>query len=253
MSDVADDVLIRATNIGVTRFGKAILMGTSLAVCRGEIVTLIGPNGAGKSTLVKVVLGLIKADAGETFKSAGLTIGYMPQKLSLDPSLPLTVQRFVSLAEKNIFRARSDRALECLALTGTETLRKHSMHSLSGGELQRVLLARALYNQPQLLVLDEPVQGVDVNGQAAIYQLITELRDRWHCGVLMISHDLHLVMAATDRVICLNHHVCCEGHPDSISSHPEFLQLFGTQRGAIAPYTHHHDHHHDHFDAAHHD
>jgi zinc transport system ATP-binding protein len=199
-----------------------------------------------------VVLGLIKADAGETFRHPELTIGYMPQKLSLDPSLPLSVQRFVSLAEKSVFRTHSQRVLECLSLTGTEKLRKRSMHSLSGGELQRVLLARALYNQPQLLVLDEPVQGVDVNGQAAIYQLITQLRDRWNCGVLMISHDLHLVMAATDRVICLNQHVCCEGHPDSVSSHPEFLQLFGTGHGGIAPYTHHHDHHHDHFDAAHH-
>lgn len=247
-ADSAADYLIRANGVQVNRLGKDILYNTHLAVNHAEIVTLVGPNGAGKSTLVKVLLGLMKPSAGTIETKAGLSIGYMPQKLNIDASLPLTVERFILLAEKRAFGKNSQLITDCLALTGTEKLKKQAMQSLSGGELQRVMLARALYSKPQLLVLDEPVQGVDVGGQAAIYKLIGQIRDQWRCGVLMISHDLHLVMAATDRVVCLNQHVCCEGHPDSVSNDPEFLKLFGENSAmAIAPYTHHHDHSHDDF------
>jgi zinc transport system ATP-binding protein len=240
--------LINAKGICVTRLGKNILRDAELTVQAGEIVTLVGPNGAGKSTLVKVMLGLEQADIGQVEKRSGLSVGYMPQRLHLDATLPLSVKRFISLAERSFFAQNQERIDQCLALTGTEKLKKRAMTSLSGGEFQRVLLARAFYNKPQLLVLDEPVQGVDVGGQAAMYELIHRIREEWGCGILMISHDLHLVMAATDRVVCLNQHVCCEGHPDSVSAHPEFLRLFGESTEAeVAIYTHEHDHQHDHF------
>ncbi len=234
--------LVAANNICYHRNGRDILRDAALAINPGEVLTIIGPNGAGKSTLVKILLGLIKADSGHVNRSPQLRIGYMPQKLSLDPSIPLTVVRFLELAggEKNTIE-------ECIELTGIDSLRQRPMQTLSGGELQRVLLARALYRRPQLLVLDEPVQGVDVGGQSALYRLINHIRDRFSCAVLMVSHDLHLVMARTDRVICLNQHVCCEGHPDSVSTHPEFLRLFGESTDAeVAIYTHEHDHQHDH-------
>jgi len=217
--------LVSAKGIYVTLDGKSILKNANIDIHSGEVVTLIGPNGAGKSTLIKVILGLLKADSGEVTRRELLRIGYMPQKLFVDSSLPLTVKRFLSLAGKQ------NRSIDdCLALTGTASLKNQYVQSLSGGELQRVLLARALFRDPQLLVLDEPVQGVDVSGQSALYKLIDDIKIQTGCGILMVSHDLHLVMAATDRVVCLNQHICCEGSPDNISSHPEFLQLFGESR-----------------------
>jgi len=233
--------LVSAKGIYVTLDGKSILKNANIDIHSGEVVTLIGPNGAGKSTLIKVILGLLKADSGEVTRRELLRIGYMPQKLFVDSSLPLTVKRFLSLAGK-----QSRSIDDCLALTGTASLKNQYVQSLSGGELQRVLLARALFRDPQLLVLDEPVQGVDVSGQSALYKLIDDIKIQTGCGILMVSHDLHLVMAATDRVVCLNQHICCEGSPDNISSHPEFLQLFGESRDpSIAVYSHHHDHTHD--------
>ena len=237
------EVLIALTGINYRRHQKDILQDAALTVNRAEIVTLIGPNGAGKSTLVRIAIGLLSPDAGRVEHVPNLTIGYMPQKMSIDPSFPLSVERFLSLAGKD-----RDRIDECLALTATEKLRRQPLHSLSGGELQRVMLARAMYRRPQLLVLDEPVQGVDVAGQSALYRLIGKIRSDTGCGVLMVSHDLHLVMAATDRVVCLNQHVCCEGHPDHVAHDPAFLHLFGdAQVSGVAHYTHHHDHNHDHF------
>lgn len=239
------DFLIKARGLGVTRNGRQILQRADLTLQAGKIVTLIGPNGAGKTTLVRAVLGLIKADEGELTKAPDLRIGYMPQKLHLEPSLPLTVARFLALGGK----PRADLG-EILELTGIDKLIKMPMQSLSGGETQRVLLARALLRDPQLLVLDEPVQGVDVTGQSALYALINEIRNRRQCGVLLVSHDLHLVMATTDTVICLNQHVCCEGHPEQVTNDPAYLALFGEAIGTANPpqvaiYTHHHDHQHD--------
>lgn len=234
--------LLSGCDIGFRAGDRHILHRASLAVNSGELVTLIGPNGAGKSTLIRILLGLQAPTSGRVVRAPDLVMGYMPQRLQLDPTLPLTVERFLTLAGRD--KTRLD---ECLTLTGVPGLKRQSMHELSGGELQRVLLARALYRKPNLLVLDEPVQGVDVSGQSALYDLIGRVRDQSGCGVLMVSHDLHLVMAATDRVVCLNQHVCCEGHPDTVSAHPEFLQLFGkTRESGVAIYTHHHDHTHEH-------
>ncbi|MEX1033954.1 MAG: zinc ABC transporter ATP-binding protein ZnuC [Cellvibrionaceae bacterium] len=233
--------LIAAEHIYLRRGGRILLEDASLSISAGEAVTLIGPNGAGKTTLIRVILGLLKPDRGTVRRPNDLRIGYMPQRIAIDPSLPLTVERFLSLLGKDASQLQ-----RCLDWTGTAHLRHQAVQALSGGELQRVLLARALYCNPQVLVLDEPVQGVDVSGQATLYQLIHQIKEETGCGILMVSHDLHLVMAATNRVVCLNRHVCCEGSPDSVSNNPEFLQLFGEVKAAgVAVYTHHHDHSHD--------
>ncbi|HOY23063.1 MAG TPA: zinc ABC transporter ATP-binding protein ZnuC [Cellvibrio sp.] len=239
--------LIHAQGVGVIRNGRHLLKNADLTLEAGKIVTLIGPNGAGKTTLVRSVLGLIKIDEGKIECAPALRIGYMPQKLHLDASLPLNVERFLLLGGQ----ARVNLA-EIQQLTGIEKLSKTPMQLLSGGETQRVLLARALLRDPQLLVLDEPVQGVDVSGQSALYALINDIRKARNCGVLLVSHDLHLVMATTDTVICLNQHVCCQGHPDTVTNDPAYLALFGAglaettgAKPQVALYHHHHDHQHD--------
>jgi len=239
------EFLIRARALSVTRNGRQILRKADLDIAPGKIVTLIGPNGAGKTTLVRAVLGLIQVSEGSLEKAPGLRIGYMPQKLHIDASLPLTVGRFLALGGPPRVNLS-----EILQLTGIDKLVDMPIQSLSGGETQRVLLARALLRDPQLLVLDEPVQGVDVAGQSALYALINEIRNQRQCGVLLVSHDLHLVMATTDTVICLNQHVCCHGHPEQVTNDPAYLALFGDAVGAlvapqVAIYTHHHDHQHD--------
>ncbi len=237
------EILVTASGINVTLQGRQILDGVNLSVLRGQIVTLIGPNGAGKTTLVRVILGLLKPGAGEIMRQPGMRIGYMPQRLHLSENLPLTVRRFLDLGCHK--QCESD-LLGVIRQLEIGHLLESPLQRLSGGEHQRVLLARALLRKPDLLVLDEPVQGVDVTGQAALYGLITKIREQLGCGVLMISHDLHLVMATTDQVLCLNHHVCCSGHPDSVSQHPAYLELFGAPASAkLAVYTHHHDHTHD--------
>lgn len=239
--------LINAQGVGVIRNGRHLLKGADLLLEAGKIVTLIGPNGAGKTTLVRSVLGLIKIDEGTIERAQDLRIGYMPQKLHIEASLPLSVDRFLLLGGAP--RANLE---EIQTLTGIQKLAGAPMQSLSGGEVQRVLLARALLRDPQLLVLDEPVQGVDVSGQSALYALINDIRKSRNCGVLLVSHDLHLVMATTDTVICLNQHVCCHGHPDKVTNDPAYLALFGADltdstsaTPQVALYHHHHDHQHD--------
>jgi zinc transport system ATP-binding protein len=233
--------LLDLRNVSLRLHGNTVLDAVNLRVDAGEIVTLIGPNGAGKTSLVRVVLGLVKAASGSVVLRPRLRIGYMPQKLHVDATLPLTVYRFLMLTP----RARKDAVLEALDEVGAAHLLQHPLQQVSGGELQRILLARALLRRPHLLVLDEPVQGVDVNGQIELYQLITRLRDRYQCGVLMVSHDLHLVMSTTNTVVCLNRHVCCSGRPEHVSLDPAFVALFGEQASALAVYNHHHDHAHD--------
>lgn len=236
------DALIRAEGLALAYGRNQVLSGVDLEVKPGEIVTLIGPNGAGKSTLVKVLLGLIRPDRGRVARKEHLQIGYLPQKFLLEPILPLSVARFMTLTARHSKEAVE----ESLEETGAGLLIDAPVHALSGGELQRVLLARAILGRPDLLVLDEPVQGVDFTGEAALYDLIGRIRRTRGCGVLMISHDLHLVMGATDRVICLNQHVCCAGAPHAVSRHPEYLKLFGLPEGdSFAAYVHHHDHRHD--------
>ena len=233
--------LIQLEQVAVTLNGQPVLDDVALSVRPGEIVTLIGPNGAGKTTLVRVVLGLLKPDQGRVKRAAKLRIGYMPQKLHVDATLPLTVLRFLRLVPG----VSRERALAALAEVGAEKVIDSPLQGISGGELQRVLLARALLREPQLLVLDEPVQGVDVSGQAELYRLISQLRERYGCGVLMVSHDLHVVMSSTDQVVCLNRHVCCSGHPEQVSGDPAFVELFGQDAKSLAIYHHHHDHNHD--------
>jgi zinc transport system ATP-binding protein len=235
------DTLIRLDGVAVSFNGQSVLDDVQLSVQPGEIVTLIGPNGAGKTTLVRVVLGLLQPERGSVRRTPRLRIGYMPQKLHVDATLPLSVLRFLRLVP-GVDRKR---ALAALAEVGAEQVIDSPLQSISGGEMQRVLLARALLREPQLLVLDEPVQGVDVAGQAELYRLISRLRERHGCGVLMVSHDLHLVMSATDQVVCLNRHVCCSGHPEQVSGDPAFIELFGQDAKSLAVYHHHHDHDHD--------
>ena len=234
------ETLIRLNKVTLAYRDRKVISDVSLDIHPGEIVTLIGPNGAGKTTLVRLVLGLQKPDSGSRSVKSGLRIGYMPQKLHVDNTMPLTVKRFLSLTGQ-----AAGEIAQALERTGVLRVLNSPVQSLSGGELQRVLLARALLHKPQLLVLDEPVQGVDVNGQKELYHLISELRKERGCSILMVSHDLHLVMASTDRVVCLNHHICCSGHPHEVRRHEGYLKLFGGESDELAVYTHHHDHEHD--------
>jgi zinc transport system ATP-binding protein len=234
------EILFTLERTSVVIDGRPILENISLELRRGQIITVIGPNGAGKSTLLKLALGLIAPTGGNVIRRANLRIGYMPQRLHIDANLPLSTLRFLQLGGAKASAINS--ALNEVGIAGIE---QRAMQTLSGGELQRVLLARALLRNPDLLVLDEPVQGVDIGGQTAMYELIGALRHHHHCGVLMVSHDLHWVMAQTDHVLCLNQHVCCEGHPEQVGSDPAYRALFGDAAINIAPYHHHHNHAHD--------
>jgi zinc transport system ATP-binding protein len=222
--------------------GETVLAGVDLEVRGGEIVTLIGPNGSGKTTLARLALGLVAPAAGTVHRAPGLKIGYVPQRWAIEETLPITVRRFLALAGVGAAAAARD----ALAEVGAAQVLDTPLQGLSGGEARRVLLARALLREPDFLVLDEPMAGVDLTGQADLYDLIRAIRNRRGCAVLLVSHDLHLVMAATDRVVCLNHHVCCSGTPEAVSRNPEYLALFGPRlAGALALYSHAHDHDHD--------
>lgn len=243
-SAVANDMLLEVRGVTLTRGGERLLDSVDLAVRQGETVTLVGPNGAGKTTLLRAAMGLLRPDSGRIWRRPGLRIGYVPQNFPLDPTLPLPVHRLLTLAGAAAGAAGDAECRAGLAEVGAAALEHRALHELSGGELRRVLLARALLRRPELLVLDEPVQGVDLAGQAELYALISGAARVRGCGVLMVSHELHLVMATTDRVLCLNRHVCCEGAPESVGQHPEYLALFGGVPSNIAVYTHHHDHAH---------
>lgn len=229
--------LIEAQSVGLSLGHRTILEQINLQVRSGEIVTLIGPNGAGKTSLLKILLGLIPPSRGKIRKKQNLRIGYLPQRFTLDAVIPLTVSRLMRLTQEVTETAM----LKALEDTGVSHLLHQSVQSLSGGELQRVLLARAFLRDPDLLVLDEPMQGVDYASEASLYALIANLKRRNGCGILLVSHDLHVVMGATDRVVCLNRCVCCEGEPSHVSQHPEFTKLFGEGvANSFAIYQHHH-------------
>jgi zinc transport system ATP-binding protein len=239
---IDQSALIGARGLHVARGGRTILSGIDLDIHPREIVTVIGPNGAGKTTLVRLMLGLDKPDKGSVWRRPGLGVGYVPQRFDVDRALPMTVSRFLTLGHRN----EQSRAAAVLYEVGASRVAGQQLGELSGGELQRVVLARALMSNPDLLVLDEPVQGVDYTGEAELYALIGRLRDTRGLGVLLISHDLHVVMAQSDRVICLNHHVCCSGVPETVTRHPEYARLFGPEMArTFGVYQHHHDHRHD--------
>ena len=221
---IENNILVKLKDVGLKRNDKWLVKGVSLVVEKGKIITLIGPNGSGKSTTAKIALGLHKNIEGEVQKLTD-KIGYVPQKISIDWTLPLRVKDFMLLTDD-----LNDKLIdEALTLTGVDHLKNKNLGNLSGGEFQRVLLARAISKKPELLVLDEPVQGVDFTGEIALYELIKKISENLNCGILLISHDLHTVMSATDHVVCLNGHVCCSGSPLDVAKNKEYKALFGEQ------------------------
>ena len=233
-------VLLKIEDVGLLKNNKWLVKGVSLEVKQGEIVTLIGPNGSGKSTTAKIALGIYKEVEGKVKKFTN-KIGYVPQKISVDWTLPIRVIDFMSLTDE----PTNEQINIALSLTGVEHLRNKSLGNLSGGEFQRVLIARAIAKQPELLVLDEPVQGVDFKGEVVLYELIKKISEELNCGILLISHDLHVVMSATDFVVCLNGHVCCSGTPQVVAKNNKYQELFGDRASSILSlYEHKHDHTH---------
>ncbi|MCC3304020.1 ATP-binding cassette domain-containing protein [Sneathiella sp. HT1-7] len=240
--------LLSARQISVYRDGKTILEDVSLSIGEKDFITIIGPNGAGKSMLLKCMMGFYAPSKGEVVRRAGLKIGYVPQRLVADHTVPIRVRRFLTLRK----RAPKDVLLNVARETAIEEILDHPIHVLSGGELQRVLLARALLDDPDLLVLDEPAQNLDVTGQLAFYKLIEKIYAERDVSILMVSHDLHLVMSSTREVVCLYHHICCHGEPNVVTRDPEFISLFGNDMARLmAVYNHSHDHNHNHDEASH--
>ena len=237
---IGNNILVKLNNVGFQQNQKWLVKGVSLQVEKGKIVTLIGPNGSGKSTTAKITLGIYKNIEGKVEKFTN-NIGYVPQKISIDWTLPLRVKDFMLLTDN----LKDDALDEALTLTGVKHLKDKNLGNLSGGEFQRVLLARAISKKPELLVLDEPVQGVDFTGEIALYELIKKISEKLNCGILLISHDLHTVMTATDHVVCLNGHVCCSGSPKDVARNNEYKALFGEQASqTLSVYEHKHDHEH---------
>ena len=235
-----NNILVKLNGVGLKQNEKWLVKGVSLKVEKGKILTLIGPNGSGKSTTAKIALGIYKNIEGQVEKFTN-NIGYVPQKISIDWTLPLRVKDFMLLTDN----LKDDVLDEALTLTGVKHLKDKNLGNLSGGEFQRVLLARAISKKPELLVLDEPVQGVDFTGEIALYELIKKISEKLNCGILLISHDLHTVMTATDHVVCLNGHVCCSGSPKDVARNNEYKALFGEQASqTLSVYEHKHDHEH---------
>tara|TARA_B000000557_G_C20792841_1_gene451893 strand:+ start:20 stop:781 length:762 start_codon:yes stop_codon:yes gene_type:complete len=234
------DFLVKIENAGIFRSSKWLVRDVSLEVSQGQIVTLIGPNGSGKTTTAKMVLNILKPDEGFVISNTG-RVAYVPQKINVDWTMPLRVFDFMKITGD----LSENDMKENLRLTGVERLIYSELRNLSGGEFQRVLIARAIAKKPELLVLDEPVQGVDFNGEIALYNLIKQISDTLNCGILLISHDIHFVMSSTDHVICLNGHICCSGSPSSVAKNPSYIELFGEHTAStLSLYKHHHDHSH---------
>ena len=235
-------LLVKLENAGVYRSSKWLVRGISLEINQGQIVTLIGPNGSGKTTTAKMILNILNTDEG-LIKGNANKMAYVPQKINIDWTMPLRVIDFMKITSS----LNNTQIIEFLVMTGVDKLLYNQIHSLSGGEFQRVLIARAIAKKPDLLVLDEPVQGVDFNGEIALYNLIKEISVNLNCGILLISHDMHFVMSTTDHVICLNGHICCSGSPSNVVKNPEYIKLFGEHNSeTLSYYQHQHDHSHDH-------
>ena len=235
-------LLVKLENAGVYRSSKWLVRGISLEINQGQIVTLIGPNGSGKTTTAKMILNILNTDEG-LIKGNANKMAYVPQKINIDWTMPLRVIDFMKITSS----LNNTQITESLVMTGVDKLLYNQIHSLSGGEFQRVLIARAIAKKPDLLVLDEPVQGVDFNGEIALYNLIKEISVNLNCGILLISHDMHFVMSTTDHVICLNGHICCSGSPSNVVKNPEYIKLFGEHNSeTLSYYQHQHDHSHDH-------
>lgn len=228
-------------NIGLKIDGQQIIDKVSLHLNKGEITTLIGPNGGGKTSIARILLGVLQPTSGTIKKDSNIKIGYMPQKIEIDKTIPMTVKDFLTLSTHKIIF--DDRINSLIARLKLENILAKQIHDLSGGQMQKVLFLRAIINKPDLLVLDEPTQYMDISATEEFYQIIDEIRESQHCAILLVSHDLHMVMQKTDFVFCVNHHVCCHGSPESVNQHPEYLSLFGN-KGALAIYQHHHDHKH---------
>ena len=234
--------LISLNSVTIGYGNKVVLRDVDLTVKRGEVITIVGPNGSGKTSMMRALIGALMPTTGSVVRPKAMRVGYVPQKLNIDLSFPITVRRFMSVPK----RASAEQVTEAASLVGIEGFLDQQIATLSGGQFQRALLARAIIGTPDLLLLDEPTQGLDQNGAARFYQLITELKAKLDCAIVLVSHDLHVVMSASDRVICLNGHICCEGAPNVVSSAPEYRALFGTgTQGALALYQHQHDHVHD--------
>ena len=235
-------LLVKLENAGVYRSSKWLVRGISLEINQGQIVTLIGPNGSGKTTTAKMILNILNTDEG-LVKGNANKMAYVPQKINIDWTMPLRVIDFMKITSN----LNNTQITESLVMTGVDKLLYNQIHSLSGGEFQRVLIARAIAKKPDLLVLDEPVQGVDFNGEIALYNLIKEISVNLNCGILLISHDMHFVMSTTDHVICLNGHICCSGSPSNVVKNPEYIKLFGEHNSeTLSYYQHQHDHSHNH-------
>ena len=235
-------LLVKLENAGVHRSSKWLVRGISFEINQGQIVTLIGPNGSGKTTTAKMILNILNTDEGLVTGNAN-KMAYVPQKINIDWTMPLRVIDFMKITSS----LNNTQITESLVMTGVDKLLYNQIHSLSGGEFQRVLIARAIAKKPDLLVLDEPVQGVDFNGEIALYNLIKEISVNLNCGILLISHDMHFVMSTTDHVICLNGHICCSGSPSNVVKNPEYIKLFGEHNSeTLSYYQHQHDHSHNH-------
>ena len=233
--------LVKLENAGVYRSSKWLVRGISFEINKGQIVTLIGPNGSGKTTTAKMILNILDTDEGMATSNTS-KMAYVPQKINIDWTMPLRVIDFMKITNN----LNNNQITDSLTMTGVDKLLYNQIHSLSGGEFQRVLIARAIAKKPDLLVLDEPVQGVDFNGEIALYNLIKKISSTLNCGILLISHDMHFVMSTTDHVICLNGHICCSGNPSSVVKNPEYIKLFGEHNSeTLSYYQHQHDHSHN--------
>ena len=233
--------LVKLENAGVYRSSKWLVRGISFEINKGQIVTLIGPNGSGKTTTAKMILNILDTDEGMATSNTS-KMAYVPQKINIDWTMPLRVIDFMKITNN----LNNTQITDSLTMTGVDKLLYNQIHSLSGGEFQRVLIARAIAKKPDLLVLDEPVQGVDFNCEIALYNLIKKISSNLNCGILLISHDMHFVMSTTDHVICLNGHICCSGNPSSVVKNPEYIKLFGEHNSeTLSYYQHQHDHSHN--------